>query len=229
MRKLTIAILFALGLHNGAMAGFTEGANAYNARNYALALKEITPLARAGNADAQHLLGLMYYMGRGVTRDYKQAFSWHYKAAVQGKADAQYVIGAMYYTGNSVPQDHKLAVQWFRRAAEQGHPDAQHALGLMYRYHVAGMPGHGARLHAVEPRRRQRQPQRDRAARRHHAPDDPGADRGGPGAVAQLEAGHPAADPVADRRRQFLSYLAAPPARLISARQAFNFAANLAF
>jgi TPR repeat protein len=140
MKKLTIAILFALGLHGSAMAGFTEGANAYNARNYAQALKEITPLAKAGNADAQHLLGLMYYMGRGVQRDYKQAFAWHYKAALQGKADAQYVIGAMYYTGNAVPQDHKLAVEWFRKAAEQGHPDAQHALGLMYRYHVAGMP-----------------------------------------------------------------------------------------
>lgn len=140
MRKITIAILFALGLHGSAMAGFSEGANAYNARNYALALKEITPLAKAGNPDAQHLLGLMYYMGRGVQRDYKQAFTWHYKAALQGKADAQYVIGAMYYTGNAVPQDQKLAVQWFRKAAEQGHPDAQHALGLMYRYHVAGMP-----------------------------------------------------------------------------------------
>ena len=143
MKKLAIAIAFALGalgLHGSATAGFAEGASAYNARNYALALKEVTPLARAGNADAQHLLGLMYYMGRGVERDYKQAFAWHYKAALQGKADAQYVIGAMYYTGNAVPQDHLLAVQWFRKAAEQGHPDAQHALGLMYRYHVAGMP-----------------------------------------------------------------------------------------
>jgi TPR repeat protein len=140
MRKHIVAILLALGLHSSAMAGFTEGASAYNARNYALALKEIVPLAKAGNADAQHLLGLMYYMGRGVQRDYKQAFAWHYKAALQGKADAQYVIGAMYYQGNSVPQDQKLAVGWFRKAAEQGHPEAQHALGLMYRYHVAGMP-----------------------------------------------------------------------------------------
>jgi len=141
-RALTLAIVLGLGfgIHGGALAGFSEGASAYNARNYALALKEIAPLARAGNADAQHLLGLMYYMGRGVQRDYKLAFSWHYKAALQGKADAQYVIGAMYYTGNAVPQDHLLAVQWFRKAAEQGHPDAQHALGLMYRYHVAGMP-----------------------------------------------------------------------------------------
>lgn len=144
MKKLMIALLFgpllALGWQNPARAGFAEGANAYNARNYALALQEITPLARAGNPDAEHLLGLMYYMGRGVPRDYRQAFAWHYKAAQQGKADAQYVVGAMYYTGNAVPQDEKLAVQWFRKAAEQGHPDAQYALGLMYRYHVAGMP-----------------------------------------------------------------------------------------
>jgi TPR repeat protein len=140
MKKLTIAILVAFAVHGGALAGFTEGANAYNARNYALALKEVTPLARAGDPDAEHLLGLMYYMGRGVPRDYKQAFAWHYKAAQQGKADAQYVVGAMYYMGNAVPQDEKLAAQWFHKAAEQGHPDAQYALGLMYRNHVAGVP-----------------------------------------------------------------------------------------
>ncbi|QNA89715.1 sel1 repeat family protein [Massilia sp. Dwa41.01b] len=140
MKKLTVAILLALGLAGAAQAGFPEGASAYNARNYALALKEVTPLARAGNPEAQHLLGLMYYMGRGVARDYKQAFAWHLKAAQQGKADAQYVVGAMYYTGNAVPVDQKHAVTWFRKAAEQGHAEAQHALGLMYRYHVAGVP-----------------------------------------------------------------------------------------
>jgi TPR repeat protein len=140
MRKIFLAIAFALGLHGSAIAGFAEGATAYNARNYELALKEVTPLARAGHADAQHLLGLMYYMGRGVQRDYKQAMAWHRKAALQGQADAQYVVGSMYYTGNAVPQDQKLAVSWFRKAAEKGHGEAQHVLGLMYRYHVAGMP-----------------------------------------------------------------------------------------
>lgn len=140
MKRIMIAIVAAFSLHASAHAGFSEGATAYNARNYPLALKEITPLAKAGHADAQHLLGLMYYMGRGVERDYKQAFTWHHKAAQQGKADAQYVVGAMYYTGNAVPLDQKQAVTWFRKAAEQGHAEAQHALGLMYRYHVAGMP-----------------------------------------------------------------------------------------
>ncbi|MCG2583224.1 tetratricopeptide repeat protein [Massilia sp. TS11] len=140
MKRLLLAASLLISLCAPAHAGFVEGANAYNAKNYALALKEITPLAKAGMADAQHLLGLMYYMGRGVTRDYKQALFWHRKAAEQGKADAQYVVGAMYYTGNAVPQDHKQAVTWFRKAAEQGHAEAQYALGLMYRHHVAGMP-----------------------------------------------------------------------------------------
>jgi TPR repeat protein len=140
MRHFILAIGLALGMHASAQAGFAEGAMAYNARNYALALKEITPLAKAGNADAEHLLGLMYYMGRGVQRDFKAAFEWHRKAALQGKADAQYVVGAMYYQGTAVPQNHRQAVYWFRKAAEQGHAEAQNALGLMYKYHVAGMP-----------------------------------------------------------------------------------------
>ena len=140
MKKFILAISLALGLHQAAMAGFAEGATAYNNKNYALAVKEITPLAKAGNADAEHLMGLMYYMGRGVPQDYKQALQWHRKAAMQGKADAQYVVGAMYYTGNAVIQDHKQAVIWFRKAAEQGHADALQVMGLMYRYHMAGLP-----------------------------------------------------------------------------------------
>ena len=140
LRGILLAIGIVLGLPLPAMAGFAEGAMAYNNKNYTLAYKEILPLAKAGNADAEHLLGLMYYMGRGVPQDYKQALAWHRKAAAKGKADAQYVVGAMYYTGNAVIQDHKQAVVWFRKAAEQGHADAQQVLGLMYRYHIGGMP-----------------------------------------------------------------------------------------
>lgn len=139
MKKTLLAMLCAAALSAPAQAGFPEGASAYKAKNYALALKEITPLARSGHADAQHLLGLMYYMGYGVPRDYKEAFGWHLKAAQQGKADAQYVVGAMYYTGNAVPLDQKHAASWFRKAAERGNGEAQHALGLLYRYHAAGL------------------------------------------------------------------------------------------
>jgi TPR repeat protein len=140
MKKILFALCLLLAMQQAAHAGFAEGAMAYNSKNYALAYREIAPLAKAGNADAEHLLGLMYYMGRGVPQDYKLALEWHRKAALQGKADAQYVVGAMYYTGNAVIQDHKQAIVWFRKAAEQGHAEAQQVLGLMYRYHIGGMP-----------------------------------------------------------------------------------------
>ena len=140
LARVFFALMLGLAAVANAAAGFTEGATAYNAKNYSRALKEITPLAKAGHADAQHLLGLMYYMGRGLARDYKLALFWHRKAAEQGKPDAQYVVGAMYYTGNAVETDHRQAVNWFRRAAEKGHAEAQHALALMYRYHAAGLP-----------------------------------------------------------------------------------------
>ncbi|TQK11189.1 tetratricopeptide repeat protein [Herbaspirillum sp. SJZ107] len=140
MKKQILGIAFGIGLHGASIAGFAEGVVAYDRHDYVLALREVAPLADAGNADAQHLIGLMYYMGRGVTRDHTQAFRWEHKAAVQGHAAAEYVIGAMYYTGNAVSRNQTLAVSWFRKAAQHGHPDAQYALGLMYRYHVAGVP-----------------------------------------------------------------------------------------
>ncbi len=140
LARVLLAAMIGLIMATKAVAGFSEGATAYNAKNYSRALKEITPLAKAGHADAQHLLGLMFYMGRGVARDYRQAMHWHRKAADQGKPDAQYVVGAMYYTGNAVDTDPRQAVSWFRRAAEKGHAEAQHALALMYRYHAAGLP-----------------------------------------------------------------------------------------
>jgi len=140
MKKIILTLCLVLAGAQNAQAGFSEGATAYNNKNYALALREITPLATAGNADAENLLGLMYYMGQGVLQNYKQAMLWLRKAAVHGNADAQYVVGAMYYTGNSVPKDSAEAVTWFVKSAEQGHADAQQVLGLMYCYHIGGVP-----------------------------------------------------------------------------------------
>jgi TPR repeat protein len=106
MKKQIAAVLLGLGLHGAALAGFAEGALAYREHNYALALKEIAPLARSGNADAQHLLGLMYYTGNAVLQDQKLAVSWFRKAAEHGQADAQYALGLMYrYHVAGVPEN----------------------------------------------------------------------------------------------------------------------------
>jgi TPR repeat protein len=47
----------------------------------------------------------MYYLGDGISQDYKQAIFWYRKAAMQLDANAQYNLGYMYLDGEGVSQD----------------------------------------------------------------------------------------------------------------------------
>jgi len=134
MRKtiFSITLILAFAAAPLAHAGYDEGLSDYRAGNYGMALTELTPAAKAGNADAQQLLGHMYYMGQGVQQDFKLALNWHRKAAVEGKHESEYVIGTMYYSGKGVEQDYKGAIQWLQKAASGGHADAQYMVGAMY-------------------------------------------------------------------------------------------------
>src|SRR4051812_33649046 len=69
-------------------------------------------LAQKGDARAQTNLGLMFYVGRVVERDYKQAAKWFGQAAAQGDAVAQTNLGSMYLYGEGVPQDLVRAHMW---------------------------------------------------------------------------------------------------------------------
>ena len=113
---------------------YDKGLAAYDADDFAAALKEFTPLAEAGNAYAQSNLGVMYFKGNGVPKDYAEAVKWWRLAADQGDAYAQYRLGGMYARGRGVLQDYAEAMKWYRLAAEQGHTNAQSFLGTMYKY-----------------------------------------------------------------------------------------------
>jgi uncharacterized protein len=93
---------------------------AYGKGDYATAERLLRPLAEQGDADAQNILGLMYYSGQGVPQDYAAAATWFLKAAEQGDTDAQYDLGVMYAKGEGVRQDYAAAVSWYRKAAERG-------------------------------------------------------------------------------------------------------------
>ena len=54
---------------------------------------------------AQYNLGVMYYLGQGVPKDYQEAVQWLRKAAVQELAEAQYDLGVSYDKGKCVPND----------------------------------------------------------------------------------------------------------------------------
>ncbi|HEY6370244.1 MAG TPA: tetratricopeptide repeat protein, partial [Candidatus Sulfotelmatobacter sp.] len=68
--------------------------------------------AAQGEAEAQTILGMFYYLGGGVPKDFAQAVSWWRKAADQGLAEAQFHLGLMYRDGEGVPADRTEAARW---------------------------------------------------------------------------------------------------------------------
>jgi len=130
-KALGIVFLFlVLGLP--VLADLRAGQAAYDAGDYATALNEFLPLAQRGDAVAQLDLGWMYFSGRGVPQDSKEAVRWYRAAAEQGEPNAQVNLGWMYDHGRGVPQDYTEAVRWYRAAAEQGDSGGQVDLGRMY-------------------------------------------------------------------------------------------------
>jgi len=94
--------------------------------------KDCLILAKKGKTKAQFNLGVMYYLGEGVTQDYKEAFKWCQKSAEQRNVEAQFNLGSLYYRGEGVAQDYKEALKWYQKLAEQGNSRAQFNLGVMY-------------------------------------------------------------------------------------------------
>ena len=120
---LTLAVLLA-STGMSVSQDFEKGGDAFERGDYATALREWTPLAEQGDADAQYNLGLMYEQGWGVSQDYRTAVKWYTLAAGQGDAVAQYNLGFMYYYGDGVLQDHVYAHMWWNIAASLGHENA---------------------------------------------------------------------------------------------------------
>lgn len=95
--------------------------------------------ARAGNAEAQFRLGVMYGNGDGVGLDYQQALAWFEKAAAQGHENALITLAWMYANGAGVDADEDRARQLYLKAAEAGSAKAQYVVGTMYRFAQYGV------------------------------------------------------------------------------------------
>ena len=90
--------------------------------------------AKAGDANAQLILGYMFDHGEVVSENDHEAIKWYLKAAKQGNAQAQLVLAYKYDLGDGVTQSYKQAFKWYKLAAEQGDADAQDNLGGMYTF-----------------------------------------------------------------------------------------------
>lgn len=99
---------------------------------FAEAFRIWEPLAKKGNAEAQHNLGIMYYFGEGMQRDFSKSLFWRNKAASQNHPGSQLDFGVMYSNGEGVSRDDKIASHWYAKAAEQGNSRAQFNLAKNY-------------------------------------------------------------------------------------------------
>lgn len=106
---------------------------AYESEDFARAREILLPLAEAGIADAQYLLGLMHAYGQGVEQNFYRAGKLYRRAGDQGHAGAQVNLGSLFENcyGNG-PCNSVEAANWYRRAADQGDALAQYNLGVMY-------------------------------------------------------------------------------------------------
>jgi len=77
-----------LVLPTSAAAGYEQGIDALNRKDYATALAELRPLAEQGHAKAQWALAYMYRRGLGVPKDPARATEWERRStrAVVGEA-----------------------------------------------------------------------------------------------------------------------------------------------
>ncbi len=88
--------------------------------------------ATGGYVEAQCRVGLEYYTGKIVSKDYAKAITWFTKAAFQGDVVAQYYLGLCHVYGDK--KNYNSAFLWFTKAAEASHVGAQLYVAHCYAY-----------------------------------------------------------------------------------------------
>jgi TPR repeat protein len=135
-----LAGLLLISIAGNASADGVAGFEAYEKGDYATALKEFLPLAEAGQTSAEAAVGQMYFEGKGMAPDPKQAARWLEPAASKGNARAQYLLGKLYLSGEGVgAPDPAKAAALTKAAADQLLVEAQVDTCAFY-YQGVGVP-----------------------------------------------------------------------------------------
>jgi len=93
-----------------------------------MALVLLAASAELNYADAQYFLAICYTEGRGVEKNFDEAFKLLRLAADQKHPDAAYIVGEAYYQGDSVEKDQAKAIVYWKSAAENGSEEAKKKL-----------------------------------------------------------------------------------------------------
>lgn len=105
---------------------FSRGMTAYNMGEFGKAALIWGRLAENGSAIAQSGLGLLYYTGSGVPRNYARARALFLAAAQQNVPQAQMFLSLMYRRGEGMRQSYILSYMWCDIAVGAGHEEASY-------------------------------------------------------------------------------------------------------
>lgn len=131
-RFLAVGAMLLL-FSSAAAADYAAGLAAFNRKDFVHAFSEWIESAKAGDAHAEHGLGMLYELGEGVPHgDPKAAAEWYQKAAAQNYAPAMNNLARLYADGRGVTQDLPKAIELWSRAADAGNATARFNLGLQY-------------------------------------------------------------------------------------------------
>lgn len=118
---------------------YSKGVVAYNAYEDEKALHWFTRAAEEGDAAGQFILGMMYMLGEGGSKDIAEGTRWLKLAADQGDAEAQLWVGMIAMLKDDSGADEVDAGRGLlegatsiRLAADKGFGPAQEMLGEMY-------------------------------------------------------------------------------------------------
>lgn len=82
-------------------------------------LKFLKKGAEEGNAEAQYQLAKCYEKGKGVTKNFGEAFDWYMKASVQDHAEANYKVGKLKARACGQEDKSKMAPSDYTRKARK--------------------------------------------------------------------------------------------------------------
>ncbi len=134
-RWVVLIVLLLVPLR--AQADADSAWKAYCGHNYDRALRELRPLAEAGDAKAQYYLASIYLDGAAVPRSAATAVDLLQRSAMAGHGPAQFTLGLLLYNGSmagtdQLAPDRPRALPWLIKASEAGVPLAHELIGLEY-------------------------------------------------------------------------------------------------
>ncbi len=95
-------------------------------------IKSLETRAAEGDNDAKYKVGMMYYSGNGVEKNYQKAFEYLKPLADIGYVKAFFPVAEMYHGGRGVPKSRSEAEIWYQKAADKGDAKAERILRNMF-------------------------------------------------------------------------------------------------